>query len=457
MRLRLFWTMLLAFGLVIMLGIAGMFLAFAASFARAERIDGPPNVHEARRAYAASLADYYVARGGSWQGLDRRMAALSELPLPAFGRLVVVDANGQVVASYDRAVPLGSRVARDQHIQVEPVQVGGRVVGEVLLLRRPFEQRSGPPIFFWQVLRGALLAALVLLVVLTGLAVVFAGWLSRPLRRLTIAAQALAAGKLDVRVAGAAVRELDELARSFNAMARALSDADRQRRQLTADVAHELRTPLSIIKGRLEGVQDGVYHATPEQVGRLLGEVALLERLIDDLRLLALAEAGQLALYPEPTSVQELLEDAVHAFADQAATQQVQLELAVAPDLPLLWLDGQRMAQVLANLVSNALRYTPPGGTIRLSARVEQREVVLSVQDSGQGIAPDDLPQIFERFYRADRARSRSAGGAGLGLAIARQIVLAHHGTIGAASTLGQGTTFTIRLPIDTQATKPLL
>jgi signal transduction histidine kinase len=307
------------------------------------------------------------------------------------------------------------------------------------------------------VLRGALLAALVLLVVLTGLAVVFAGWLSRPLRRLTIAAQALAAGKLDVRVAGAAVRELDELARSFNAMARALSDADRQRRQLTADVAHELRTPLSIIKGRLEGVQDGVYHATPEQVGRLLGEVALLERLIDDLRLLALAEAGQLALYPEPTSVQELLEDAVHAFADQAATQQVQLELAVAPDLPLLWLDGQRMAQVLANLVSNALRYTPPGGTIRLSARVEQREVVLSVQDSGQGIAPDDLPQIFERFYRADRARSRSAGGAGLGLAIARQIVLAHHGTIGAASTLGQGTTFTIRLPIDTQATKPLL
>jgi signal transduction histidine kinase len=215
--------------------------------------------------------------------------------------------------------------------------------------------------------------------------------------------------------------------------------------------------PMSIIKGRLEGVQDGVYHATPEQVGRLLGEVALLERLIDDLRLLALAEAGQLALYPEPTSVQELLEDAVHAFADQAATQQVQLELAVAPDLPLLWLDGQRMAQVLANLVSNALRYTPPGGTIRLSARVEQREVVLSVQDSGQGIAPDDLPQIFERFYRADRARSRSAGGAGLGLAIARQIVLAHHGTIGAASTLGQGTTFTIRLPIDTQATKPLL
>jgi two-component system OmpR family sensor kinase/two-component system sensor histidine kinase BaeS len=263
------------------------------------------------------------------------------------------------------------------------------------------------------------------------------------------------------------VRELDELATSFNEMARALHQADRQRRQMTADIAHELRTPLSIIKGRLEGLQDGIYTASPEEIERLLGETALLERLIDDLRLLALAEAGQLPLYTEPLDPFEALQDAADAFAPQAAAQQVALQIATSEPLPLVKGDPQRLAQVFANLIANALHYTPPDGTITLSARsgsaltssealaaapylTTHNPVIFRIGDTGPGISPEDLPYIFDRFYRADRSRTRGSGGAGLGLAIAKQIVLAHGGAIWAESVVGHGTIFNIALPADT-------
>jgi signal transduction histidine kinase len=344
---------------------------------------------------------------------------------------------------------------------------------------RPSPRGQNPtPSFFWSVLRGFLFAGLGLGGVLLALAAFFAQRISRPIRGITAASQALAAGRLDVQAPGARVRELDDLARSFNAMARALSQADRQRRQMTADVAHELRTPLSIIKGRLEGLQDGVYSATPEEIERLLGATALLERLIEDLRLLALAEAGQLPLYTEPLEPRDLLQDAADVFAGQAAEQAVALHVAALDGLPLVEADPQRMAQVFANLIANALRYTPSGGTITLEATTDRQPptaedrrlkvqgsvagsnkaltsvagrppwVVFQVADTGQGIAPDDLPYVFDRFYRADRSRTRVSGGAGLGLAIAKQIVVAHGGAIWAESNVGQGTTISVALPV---------
>jgi two-component system OmpR family sensor kinase/two-component system sensor histidine kinase BaeS len=259
-------------------------------------------------------------------------------------------------------------------------------------------------------------------------------------------------------------------------MARSLTQADKQRKQMTADIAHELRTPLTIIKGRLEGMQDGVYSATPDQVEHLLNETALLERLIEDLRLLALAEAGQLPLYREPLDPRDLLEGARATFAGQAASHAVTLRVEAPDDLPQIDADPQRLAQVLANLVSNALRYTPEGGAITLSASQatnDQRPkttdqppesivlgpssaVVFRVSDTGQGIAADDLPHVFDRFYRADRSRTRGSGGAGLGLAIARQIVAAHGGAIWATSEPGQGTTISIALPVAEAEPQPL-
>jgi signal transduction histidine kinase len=248
-------------------------------------------------------------------------------------------------------------------------------------------------------------------------------------------------------------------------MARSLADSDRQRRQMTADIAHELRTPLTIIKGRLEGLQDGVYNATPEELDRLLHETALLERLIEDLRLLALAEAGQLPLYREVIDARRLLEDARAAFSGQAQAHGITITVDAPADLPSIDADPQRLAQVLTNLVSNALRYTGEGGKISLSARLEARDLrlvkpshsspkpqasslVIAVSDTGPGIADEDLPHIFDRFYRADRSRARGSGGAGLGLAIAKQIVVAHGGAIWAESEQGCGTTIGIALPV---------
>jgi two-component system OmpR family sensor kinase/two-component system sensor histidine kinase BaeS len=299
------------------------------------------------------------------------------------------------------------------------------------------------------VARGVISAGLALAAVLLGAAAVFSRRISKPIARLTMAARTMAEGDLSVRVSGFGVREINELAEAFNSMAGSIAYADSRRRQLTADVAHELRTPLSILKGRLEGMQDGVYAPTPDQIGLLLNETALLERLIEDLRLLAQADAGQLPLYAEQVCPQGLLQSVAGAFAPQARDAGVSLQLAPVCDLPDLYADPQRISQVLGNLISNALRHTPSGGTITLAAwtvPADSSHVYMSVQDTGMGIAPEDLPHVFDRFWKADRARSRS-GGAGLGLAIARRIVEAHGGRIWAASAPGQGTTVAFALP----------
>lgn len=296
--------------------------------------------------------------------------------------------------------------------------------------------------------RGAVSAVLVLAGVLLGLAAFFSRRISAPISRLTIAARTMAAGDLNVRVAGNRVREINDLAEAFNSMAGAISAADGQRRQLTADVAHELRTPLSIIKGRLEGIQDGVYPATPEQITLLLNETALLERMIEDLRILAQADAGQLSLYIEQVQPAGLLQAVARSFAIDAQLAGVAIQVEAPEDLPELAIDPQRISQVLGNLVSNALRHTPQGGTVTLRAWTEPADgatINISVGDTGVGIAPENLLYIFDRFWKADKARSRS-GGAGLGLAISRRIVEAHGGRIWAESVPKQGATVTFAL-----------
>ena len=431
---------------------------------------------ETQRSYAASLGDYYAAHGNSWAGIDQRLDSPPFVgPNGGFINYTLADTNGRVVASSDQR-QVGEQADAGTVKRGVAVEVNGARVGTFIVRSGPFiapstsAPRPRAPDFFWPIVRSFLIAGLVLASGLLLLAVIFAQRLSRPLRDITRAAQRLAGGQLVVQVRRAPIRELDELAQAFNAMARSLEQADRQRRQMTADIAHELRTPLTIIKGRLEGLQDGVYSPTPDEVDRLLGETALLERLIEDLRLLALAEAGQLPLYREPLEPLDLLESARSAFAGQAEAQGVALHVEAAGDLPQIDADPQRMAQVLANLVANALRYTPEGGSITLYANQETKDerrktkdegnalqpfvlgsssfVTFRVSDTGRGIAPEDLPHVFDRFYRADRSRTRGSGGAGLGLAITRQIVAAHGGLIWAESALGQGTTISIALPV---------
>jgi signal transduction histidine kinase len=271
------------------------------------------------------------------------------------------------------------------------------------------------------------------------------------------AADAVAAGDLTVRVPVYGRRSrFSQLSHSFNRMIEELQRADEQRRNLTADVAHELRTPLHIIQGNLEGVLDGVYEPTLAHIEATLEETRTLARLVDDLHTLSQAEAGQLSLHLEKVSVPDLLADVQVSFSGQAEAKGVALavDLAGDPDNLVLVGDAGRLDQVLSNLVANALRHTGENGRISLSAARQANNIHITVADTGEGIPADALPYVFNRFWRGDAARSHTAGaGAGLGLAIAKQLVEAHQGTIAVASTPGEGTQFRISLPIDLSET----
>jgi signal transduction histidine kinase len=269
-----------------------------------------------------------------------------------------------------------------------------------------------------------------------------------PLAELMAAADAVAAGDLSVRVREVGRGSIAGFARRFNRMTAELARAETARRNLTADVAHELRTPLQIIQGNLEGVLDGVYEPTPAHLRATLVETRRLARLVGDLQTLSLAEAGQLPLHRREVVAADLLEDVAARFAGAAAEAGVVLKVTPNATSPRLLVDPERLEGVLSNLTANALRHTPVAGHVTLSATAAPGGAVLAVADTGEGIAAADLPFVFDRFWRGDRARGRTAG-AGLGLAIARQLVLAHGGTIEVSSAPGAGTTFSIFLPME--------
>jgi len=242
--------------------------------------------------------------------------------------------------------------------------------------------------------------------------------------------------------------ELSELGTAFNLMADHLQQSEQVRRDMTADIAHELRTPLAVMRGNLEAMQDGVYPLDVEHLTPVLNQVSLLTRLVEDLRTLALAEAGQLPLNKRLTDLAALLRDTLTSFESQATVEQVALRSEIAANVPPVEIDPDRMQQTIGILISNALRYTPPWGLITVAEQSDRASVMIEVTDTGSGIAPEDLPNVFERFYRADKSRSRESGGSGLGLAIAKSIVEAHGGSIAARSEMGQGTTIRIVLKV---------
>jgi signal transduction histidine kinase len=275
--------------------------------------------------------------------------------------------------------------------------------------------------------------------------------IAMPLSEVMEAADKVAEGDLTVRISeNSSHDQFARLAESFNHMTAELQQADQQRRNLTADVAHELRTPLHIIQGNLEGILDGVYDPDPEHLEATLDETRTLARLVEDLHTLSQAEAGQLPLTIEPVDVTDLLADIQTSFSGQAEVKNISLTVGFDGKPANLTVQGDagRLDQVISNLVMNAIRYTPEGGEIDLHAARKNGFVCLTVRDTGEGIAPNDLPYIFNRFWRGDKSRTHADGvGGGLGLAIAKQLIEAHHGTIEVASTPGQGTTFTITLP----------
>ena len=303
--------------------------------------------------------------------------------------------------------------------------------------------------------REAIGSSMVLATAAAGIVAVIASLIlsqrvATPLQRLAIASRRIADGHYAERVEVSGSVELSALANSFNQMAASLEETERRRLALVADVAHELRTPLATVEGYVEGLLDGIVTPTPETFALLHQETGRLRRLVDDLQELSRAEARQLTLNPRPVSAGLLVESAVALLKPQFDEKGLTLVVDVPPDLPMVRADADRTAQVLTNLLSNAWRYTPPGGSVSLSARRQGDMVELTVQDTGIGISANDLPHVFERFYRSDHSRSRAGGGSGIGLTIAKHLVEAQGGSIWAQSAgPGRGSTFTFTLPVN--------
>jgi signal transduction histidine kinase len=449
LRFRFFWQLIVAFITVILLAGGGTFIAGRAALHQMEGFvrDNPPAM---MNSWIENLTSYYE-QNGSWENVDALIANFPCGPGWESGEeewrteYAVATADGVVVAASDSEM-VGRSLHYGEKAMSFLIVVDGQTVGRLLL--SPYGLfRDDFRFIVGSALQRFLMVGLIIGVVALIAGLGFSRMISQPVVKLTEATRAVASGDLDVRVRGQYPGELGELASAFNQMTRELGRADELRRNLTADVAHELRTPLSVIRGKLEGVLDGVYPNTPEHLELVLGEVGLLTHLVEDLRLLALTEAGQLTLEKQPMDIGDLLRDAQVNFGPQASDRDVVLALDLPVELPKVLADRRRISQVLGNLLTNALRHTPDGGCVTLSAQPGEGVVTVTVADTGAGISSEDLPYVFERFWRGDRARTRVSGRTGLGLAIAKHLVQAHGGEIGVESTPGKGSKFRFTLP----------
>jgi two-component system, OmpR family, sensor histidine kinase BaeS len=457
MRYSLTWRLSAALLLVVIVSVGVMtyFINWSTTREFEQYVSSGNRMMEQRA--ADGLAVYYE-QNQSWAGVQ---FILNRFIMMRQGRLILADEDGVIVGdSVPETENLGQR-ADKLGLDVDagaPVIAGGQRVGTIFMVAQ-----GAPPIraehdflgranrYLW--IAGAIAAAVALL-----LGFLLTRQIIRPVRALTRGAREIAAGDLSHRVPVKGSGEISELARDFNQMAANLEQEEQSRRRLTADIAHELRTPLTVIQGTVRGIRDGVFKADAEHLGAIQSQSELLTRLVKDLREISLAESGRLRLELSQTDIVELARRALRHAVPQAQTAGIQTGFESEVESLPVSLDPKRLEQVVGNLISNALRHTPEGGGITVRVRraasgelpqFETGGVVISVRDTGEGISAEHLPHIFDRFYRADDARARSDGGVGLGLAIVKQIMAAHGGQVWAESQPGQGSTFSIALPVD--------
>ncbi|HYG57466.1 MAG TPA: ATP-binding protein [Symbiobacteriaceae bacterium] len=412
------------------------------------------------------LAAYYRA-GNSWEGVDQfltpshgammhdvhartglqeAMSGMMALIDLGARRVAIVGPDGRTVA--DTAGSAGTLVPSAQLAAGHPITVDGRQVGTLLLDRPAVPPLSAMDRFLvHRMVFSAVLSGLGSALLAGTLGLVLARRITNPLGHLTRAAGQLARRDMTVRVPILGDDELALLGQEFNRMAGQLEKQEQLRRSMVADVAHELRTPVTFLRSQFEAIQDGAAEPGPETLLPMQDEVIRLSRLLDDLQALSLADAGQLPLHLQQIRPLILTEAVAGAFRVAAGAKGVHFDYAPAADVPEIQVDPDRMKQVLLNLLGNALRHTPEGGAITLAVGAAGEGVIITVADTGEGISPEDLPHVFDRFYRADKSRSRAGGGSGLGLAISRGIVAAHGGSIQAESTPGKGSRFSVTLP----------
>jgi two-component system, OmpR family, sensor histidine kinase BaeS len=443
------------------IGIVSVTIIFITAFwnTRAEFISFLSDQSQSQ--LVSELEEYHLANG-SWNGVETYFAPGMKPPagmgmgpgphMRMNESFLLIDANGIVIIGAGK-YRKGESVSPSVFRETIPIIEDGEVIGIVVPLDYAFQGQPRELEFIQRtnltLLYGALIGAVIALV----LGVVLSRTLTRPIRELTQATHAVSEGDLSQQVPVRSNDELGELAHAFNKMSAELSRSVNARKQMTADIAHELRTPLSLILGHAEAVHDGVLPPTRENFEIIRDEATRLEHLINDLRTLSLADAGELRIHLQTVEPQALIHEVVALYQYQAQRKDISLRLDISPHLPTLEVDPGRMTQVITNILDNALRHTPEGGTIVLSAKEINDQVELAIQDSGPGLKAEDLERIFERFYRADPSRQREDGGSGLGLAIAKSIVQAHGGQLSAENDIvltgeaGHGLTVRILLP----------
>lgn len=437
-RRRLLRLLLQAFGTIVGLMVALILIVFGLVVNGFGAGNSPFQPIQAR-----TLEAYYQGRG-SWEGV----VALAQGE--SWQSATLLDAEGRVVLDHGRddTALIGQPFTGATNFPstiTTPLVAEGRPIGTLLIL---IPDRLEPVRVALSFLTPVVIVSIFLAALTVLIGFLLAQRFINPLADVIAAAQAVAGGDLSARVPVTGPGDLRSLSDSFNRMTDALERNDRERRAMLADIAHELRTPLTVMRGKLEGIVDGVYPADEAHIAPVLEETYTLERLVDDLRLLTLAESRQLHFDLRPTDLGEFAARAVSLFKAEADEKHIALTLAVEPNTPAVVADAQRVSQVIGNLISNALRYVPEGGYVAVSVARAPDGVELAVNDNGPGVSEADLPHLFDRFWRGEKSRARASGGAGLGLAIAKQLIEAQGGIIAARNRPEGGLTVSFMLPI---------
>ncbi len=443
---RLQFRLLVAFTLVILVAIGTVFL-FVSQTTGGEIRQYREHSEQVRfRRIGFELSRYYREQG-DWEGIQPLVEQWGNL----YGRrIIVTDGSGVVVADSEGDL-LGEQYQPEEPGMALSPPWEADVTGTLYVSPTPSADFPSPQSLSRSItgflLWGGLLAIAIALVATLFLS----RRISSPIKALTVASKRLGEGDFSQRVQFADKSEIGELAQTFNSMASGLERAEQLQRNMVADVAHELRTPLSNIRGYLEAVRDGVVKADADTIRSLDEEASLLSRLVDDLQELSLAEAGELKLHYQGEDVPQLINQTVAAVQAEATAKGLSLSVDLADKLPVVNVDSHRISQVLRNLLENAMAHTGKGDSIAVTATEQGNWVEVSVSDTGKGIPDEDLPNIFERFYRVDKSRTRATGGSGLGLTIGKRLVEAHGGKIEVRSELGKGSRFSFTVPVAKQ------